>query len=788
MYLAGSWVAYQVIMAITQGVGLPAWVPAFSLVLFLVGLPLMVATAIVQEGHPFEGRSEDRNEGEVSLTESPGAGGARGADPGGGGPARAAGIVRPADELLRPPRPPGGPPVEAGPLVTGTTAPASTPRSGLTWRRVLVLGAAAFLSLGLGTAGFMGLRAAGIGPAGTLLGAGEVRAGDLLVLADFANATPDPVLSDVVTRALRVDLHQGRVAGIADPARVREAVGRMGRDPEAPLTESMALEVAEREGLAGVISGEVAPVGAGFSLASQIVATDGRVLAMFRETARSPDDLVDAIERLSRGMRARLGDSYRELYATPPLARVTTGSLEALRLFTEAERIAASQGFSPQAVELWEEAVAVDPEFAMAHRRLGVAYSGVLKARSREAFRRAYELRDRLTPTERGLAEGDYLRNLAGDYPRAIQAYRAALRANPDNDIARNNLMVALTVVGDYDEAEAQALEGLAREPADAAGSLRRNLVYLRFDRGDFEGVSEILQEEPESFGVLVRPGVTASMALDLREWEPVADLLEPHLGPGAPPPASPDLADLLISYRLATGRHEDNLAFGRALLASLPPEAVPVNEAIILLVLEATAAERPALALDFFRWVFREFPFDARPPEDRPWEMHARTLARAGDLDGAQAALETFERHTPAWAVAERREARTAVAEVALAEGRPEAALALLRESHPDPRWPRLTAALRGRIFDALAQPDSAVVWWATFVEDRSSGSRVGAERELGTVLPRLADLHEAAGNAARARELRLEYLRMRPDPDPALRPRMEAVRRQVGADEGDR
>jgi hypothetical protein len=86
--------------------------------------------------------------------------------------------------------------------------------------------------------------------------------------------------------------------------------------------------------LAGVISGEVAPLGAGFSLAYQIVATDGRVLAMFRESARSLDDLVDAIERRSRGMRARLGDSYRQLHAMPPLARVTTGSIEALRFFT----------------------------------------------------------------------------------------------------------------------------------------------------------------------------------------------------------------------------------------------------------------------------------------------------------------------------------------------------------------------------------------------------------------------------------------------------------------------
>jgi hypothetical protein len=102
-----------------------------------------------------------------------------------------------------------------------------------------------------------------------------------------------------------------------------------------------------------------------------------------------------------------------------------------------------------------------------------------------------------------------------------------------------------------------------------------------------------------------------------------------------------------------------NNLDFGRSLLTSIPPDAVPSLEAPILEALEATAAEQPALALDFFRWAFREFPFDA------------------------------------------------------------------------------------------LAQPDSAVVWWETVVEDRTWGSGSRVQRDLATVLPRLADLHETAGNS---------------------------------------
>jgi hypothetical protein len=56
IYLVGSWIGYEVILALTEGVGLPDWVPAFAIVLFIVGLPIVLATAFVQEGIGSRGR------------------------------------------------------------------------------------------------------------------------------------------------------------------------------------------------------------------------------------------------------------------------------------------------------------------------------------------------------------------------------------------------------------------------------------------------------------------------------------------------------------------------------------------------------------------------------------------------------------------------------------------------------------------------------------------------------------------------------------------------------------
>jgi len=49
IYCGAALVAYQAVQALTEGLGLPPWFPAFAVVLFIVGLPVVLATAFVRE-------------------------------------------------------------------------------------------------------------------------------------------------------------------------------------------------------------------------------------------------------------------------------------------------------------------------------------------------------------------------------------------------------------------------------------------------------------------------------------------------------------------------------------------------------------------------------------------------------------------------------------------------------------------------------------------------------------------------------------------------------------------
>ena len=126
-----------------------------------------------------------------------------------------------------------------------------------TWRRALSGGAAALGAVVLLSGAYVVSRKLGIGPAATLLSAGTLGSEDRLVLADFENRTADSTLGAAVTEALRVDLGQSRAVRLLDSREVKAGLQRMGTRPDTALDESLAENLAVREGAKAVVAGDV---------------------------------------------------------------------------------------------------------------------------------------------------------------------------------------------------------------------------------------------------------------------------------------------------------------------------------------------------------------------------------------------------------------------------------------------------------------------------------------------------------------------------------------------------
>ena len=394
VYLGASWVVLQVVDVVTQNMGLPTWVFPFAFVLLLLGLPVMLATAIIQ------GRPTPTAAAGPAVTES-------------------------------------GTPIEIPAAAAQDRAPEVHHRM-FTWRNAMLGGLGALALFAVVIAGYAYARRAGVGAAGTLVAKGMIEDGERVILASFSG---DSTMAEAATMAFRVDLSQSPTVNLADPRFLANVLQRMELPSDTRLDEDVATEAAVREGIKAVVAGDVARVAGGYVFTSRVVAAEsGREMINVRETATDSTQVMEAIDRLSRRTRERLGESLGSIHASPPLDRATTTSLEALRKYSQA-LVAIDASDIDLGRSLLREAVELDPEFAMAWRKLAVIEFDNVTAR-RDAATRAYELRDNLTDRERYITEGTYHGYVTNDRDASINAYRSLLDKYPNDSWALNNLAI----------------------------------------------------------------------------------------------------------------------------------------------------------------------------------------------------------------------------------------------------------------------------------------------------------------------------------------------------------
>jgi tetratricopeptide (TPR) repeat protein len=665
---------------------------------------------------------------------------------------------------------------------------ATTPTAGLpalfTWRRAVLGGVVAFAVLAVSVVGYSAMRAFGIGPVGTLLAAGKLGERDRLLIADFRNRTSDSTLGPTITELVRVDIGESPVVNLVAPTQVAEVLGRMQRPPGSPVDEATALEMAEREGYKAVIAGEIAPVGNGFVLSARLLAQDGAVLTAQQASARTEDDIVAAAEQLAAGLRERIGESFRTIRASQGLGQVTTSSLPALRLFTQALQ-AENAAEQSRAVDLLQQAIALDSGFAMAWRKLGTMLGNVgsQPALARLALTRAYENRDRLTERERAYAEGIYYSRVLGDPDRAIATYRTLLERYPNDGLALNNTGVMYTTKGDF----ARAAEFYRRAiEADSSTSLYYpNLAETQVLQGDtaaaFATVRQLAARFPDNPRVDQARTDVAVLAGDYaraQEWARAG--LERVRG---------DVAlELVVRGTLAT---VTAMRGGRAEATRLRRETMDLatRRGEVERYFDAAldqAGEEISLwgdqqrGLQLIRDALTRYPLRSLSPEDRPYGSLAFLYARAGDVTRARSLWAERDAAARADTSGQWKPDPLVVGYLAFHDGRPDEAITRYREAG-DPISQLCAAGLLGQAFEAAGNLDSAVASYRRFVDSPARSIECDGWGMYAVALRRLGELHEQRGERVAAVEYYSRFADLWKDADADLQPIVTDVRRRV-------
>jgi tetratricopeptide (TPR) repeat protein/tRNA A-37 threonylcarbamoyl transferase component Bud32 len=684
-------------------------------------------------------------------------------------------------------------------LARTTGAAVTTPAEGMSrwlrWRRAFTASAFAFGVLGLVTVAYMAMRMLGIGPVGTLVASGVLEQQERLILAEFENATDDSRMGETITELLRIDLAQSPIISVLEPRQVGDVLERMQLDRMSPLTEDLARSVAAREGIKAYVTGDILSVGEGFIISARLLAVgSGDALVVARETADGPRELIVAVDRLSATLRERIGESLRSVRADPPLARVTTSSIEALRLYSQARRVA-DQGDYDRAIALLEQATRLDTTFAMAYRRLGAYYGNrgdfQSEARGKEALRRAYAMRSRLSDRERYHVEGLYASNVELDDEKAVTAYLALLEKYPLDPTGLNNISVSYGALGRIDEADEALRRAIAAEVAPVISY--GNLIAGRLWVGDVQEADTVLQLLADRFpGSLEIPRLTSNIAFARHDWATAEARAREVLGtsPRAQQWARSRLAEIAqIHGQMARASQERRERFRiRAQRVGMSVEERDLRVEFDDLQRQLSYAPDPtALApqLDRIWERFRAMTAD-REPAQRGYGNFISAFARAGQPAKASELLTEYRA-----ALSEREQAdlltRSSLlrydGQVALADGRLEEAAGLFRQSCDVIRGmvalcdanPEL-----GEAYERAGNADSALAIYERFVAleaNRSSADR----RSYAAVHRRLGELYEERGDREKAVEYYAKFVELWKDADPELQPLVEDVRRRI-------
>ena len=147
--------------------------------------------------------------------------------------------------------------------------------------------------------------------------------------------------------------------------------------------------------------------------------SSGDVLADEQAQAARKEDVLGTLSQMTGRFRARLGESLATIEKhSRPFDEATTPSLEAWKAYTTA--VNAFMSSNPLSAEaLFKHAIAIDPDFAMAHASLGFHYSVRGESTlSRQSMLKAYQLRDRTSDVERFFITTLYDRDVTGNLDR----------------------------------------------------------------------------------------------------------------------------------------------------------------------------------------------------------------------------------------------------------------------------------------------------------------------------------------------------------------------------------
>jgi serine/threonine protein kinase/predicted Zn-dependent protease len=308
---------------------------------------------------------------------------------------------------------------------------------------------------------------------------------DTVLLADFVNRTGDSVWDGTLKEWLRVELDESPYLNILSDDTVNKLLSYAGRSPGDQVTPELARDLCRRGGSEAALIGSISSIGTHYAIGLKAVnCQNEEVLAEEQTEAGNREEVLTKLHDAGLRMREKLGESLASIQKYDvPMEPATTPSLEALQAYSAALRTRQSKG-DDEALPMLKRAVALDPNFAMAHAVLGTVYSNLDDAKlATEHTQKAHELRGRVTERERFYVDSSYYALATGELEKEIEVYEQWKQAYPRDPTPYHKLAYSEGFLGQYERAATGYREAIEREPNDVVNYIDLASTYITLDR-----------------------------------------------------------------------------------------------------------------------------------------------------------------------------------------------------------------------------------------------------------------------------------------------------------------
>ncbi len=265
---------------------------------------------------------------------------------------------------------------------------------------------------------------------------------DWILITKFENRTGEDVFEGTLEYALQRELSNSQFVNVVSRERIGDSLAMMKLPADSIVNQEIGKEISLRDGgIKALITGRIDKLGTSYLLGAELIEpASGVSVASFSQTAEGEDLLATAVRNLANEVRETLGEALADIASeTTALEKVTTPSLRALQLYSQADAIFTEQ--KSLAYQLLLQAVEIDPDFASAHVLLGFLFEHWGDGeQSGFYFQRAMDLAVTVTERERYFILASFYRYHEFDRAKAVNVLELLLRRYPDHYWANSNM------------------------------------------------------------------------------------------------------------------------------------------------------------------------------------------------------------------------------------------------------------------------------------------------------------------------------------------------------------